>query len=80
MVSSSKLFFITTPSLVVLYLFGNFSFRTGYLEMRCSKSCYLYDLELVDLFENTVIEQVYYTTNRRVLKGKSFFNQKADLL
>ena len=28
--------------------------------MRCSKSCYLYDLELVDLFENTVIEQVYY--------------------
>ena len=27
--------------------------------MRCSKSCYLYDLELVDLFEDTVIEQVY---------------------
>ena len=26
--------------------------------MRCSKSCYLYDLELVDLFDNTVIEQV----------------------
>ncbi len=26
--------------------------------MRCSKSCYLYDLELVDLFEKTVIEQV----------------------
>ena len=41
-------------------LFGNFSFRTGYLEMRCSKSCYLYDLELVDLFDNSVIEQVYY--------------------
>ena len=39
--------------------------------MRCSKSCYLYDLELVDLFENTVIEQVYYTTDRQVLKGKS---------
>ena len=28
--------------------------------MRCSKPCYLYDLELVDLFENTVIEQVEY--------------------
>ena len=28
--------------------------------MRCSKSCYLYDLELVDLFENAVIEQVNY--------------------
>ena len=27
--------------------------------MRCSKSCYLYDLELVDLFDNEVIEQVY---------------------
>ena len=26
--------------------------------MRCSKSYYLYDLELVDLFDNTVIEQV----------------------
>ena len=39
-------------------LFGNFSFRTGYLEMRCSKSCYLRDLELVDLFDNGVIEQV----------------------
>ena len=29
--------------------------------MRRSKSCYLCDLELVDLFENAVIEQVYYT-------------------
>ena len=28
--------------------------------MRCSKSCYLRDLELVDLFDNGVIEQVYY--------------------
>ena len=27
--------------------------------MRCSKSCYLCDLELVDLFDNEVIEQVY---------------------
>ena len=27
--------------------------------MRCSKSCYLHDLELVDLFDNGVIEQVY---------------------
>ena len=42
-----------------LNLFGNFSFRTGYIEMRCSKSCYLRDLELVDLFANEVIEQVY---------------------
>ena len=32
--------------------------------MRCSKSCYLYDLELVDLFEDTVIEQVYYKSSR----------------
>ena len=28
--------------------------------MQCSKSCYVYDLELVDLFKNAVIEQVYY--------------------
>ena len=28
--------------------------------MRCSKSCYLYDLELVDLFDKSVIEQVYW--------------------
>ncbi len=26
-------------------LFGNFRFGTGYLEIRCSKSCYLYVLE-----------------------------------
>ena len=44
----------------LLDLFGNFSFRTGCLKMRCSKSCYLRDLELVDLFDNRVIEQVYY--------------------
>ena len=43
-----------------LDLFGNFSFRTGYFKMRCSKSCYLRDFELVDLFDNGVIEQVYY--------------------
>jgi len=42
--------------LLKVNLFGNFRFGTGYLEMRCSKSCYLYDLELVDLFENAVIE------------------------
>ncbi len=35
--------------------FGNFRFGTGYLEMRCSKSCYLCDLELVALFD--VVEQ-----------------------
>ena len=27
--------------------------------MRCSKSCHLYDLELVNLFDNGVLEQVY---------------------
>ena len=43
---------------LIIDLFGNFSFRTGYLKMRCSKSCYLRDLELVDLFDNGVIEQV----------------------
>ena len=42
-----------------LNLFGNLRFWIGYLEMRCSKSCYVYDLELVDLFENAIIEQVY---------------------
>jgi len=28
--------------------------------MRCSKSCYLYDFEVVDLFESEVIEQVWF--------------------
>ena len=37
--------------------------------MRCSKSCYLYDLELVDLFEDTVIEQVYYKKAETILKA-----------
>lgn len=41
----------------ILNLFENFRFRTGYIEMRCSKSCYLCDLELASLFETTVIEQ-----------------------
>ena len=36
--------------------------------MRCSKSCYLYDLELVDLFENEVIEQVSYLKNKGLKK------------
>ena len=40
------------PVITELNRFGNFSFRTGCLKMRCSKSCYLYDLELVDLFDN----------------------------
>ena len=40
------------PVITELNLFGNFSFRTGCLKMRCSKSCYLHDLELVDLFDN----------------------------
>ena len=43
-----------------LNLFRNFRFGTGYLEMRCSKSYHLCDLELGDLFENAVIEQVCY--------------------
>ena len=41
------------PIITELNLFGNFSFRTGCLKMRCSKSCYLHDLELVDLFDNS---------------------------
>ena len=39
-------------------LFKNFSFGTGHLERRCSKSCYLRDLELADLFDNNVLEQL----------------------
>ena len=35
-----------------LNLFGNFRFRTGYLEIRCSKSCYLCDFKLDDLLDN----------------------------
>ena len=45
--------------LLKVNLFGNFRFGTGYFEMRSSKSCYLCDLELGDLFDNAVIEQVY---------------------
>ena len=41
--------------------------------MRCSKSCYLYDLELVDLFENIVIEQVYYTKQAKPKDKQAFF-------
>ena len=44
----------------VLNLFGNLSFRTGYFEMRCSKSCYLRDLELGNMFDNEVIEHVHF--------------------
>ena len=47
--------------------------------MRCSKSCYLYDLELVDLFENTVIEQVEYKlrtlNNRKIEKLKNLHKE-----
>jgi len=32
-----------------LSLFGQFRFGTGYLELRCSKSCYPYNFELVGL-------------------------------
>ena len=38
--------------------------------MRCSKSCYLYDLELVDLFDNCVFEQVYYNMEIGLVKGR----------
>ena len=64
----------------LLDLFGNFSFRTGYLKMRCSKSCYLRDLELVDLFDNRVIEQVYFKTGIRSVFGYRLFVQNAPLL
>ena len=46
----------------------------------CILGCYLYDLELVGLFENTVIEQVYYITNRQVLKGKDIMLTVRPLL
>ena len=36
---------------------------TSYIEMRCSKSYRLYDLELVDRFDNKVIEFVCYSTS-----------------
>ena len=41
--------------------FGNFCFGTVYLVMRCSKSCYLCDLELADLFD--VVDQVVFFRN-----------------
>ena len=41
-----------------LNLFKNFSFGTGYLEIRRSKSCYLCDLELAELFGNNFLEQL----------------------
>ena len=36
---------------------------TSYIEMRCSKSYRLYDLELVDRFYNKVVESVCYSTS-----------------
>ena len=53
-------FSFRTASLKSLNLFGNFSFRTGYFKMRCSKSYNLYDFELDDLGGNKVSEQVPY--------------------
>ena len=50
---SSFILAAAVPVITELNLFGNFSFRTGCLKMRCSKSCYLHDLELVDLFDNS---------------------------
>ena len=43
--------------MLILNLFGDFRFGTGYLEMQCLY--HLCDLELGNLFDNTVIEQVY---------------------
>ena len=39
--------------------------------MRCSKSCYLYNLELADLFDNEVIEQVYSLRTIAAVYGSS---------
>jgi len=50
-------FFHIQP-LLIANLFGNFRFGTGYFEMRCSKAFFLSILDLVDLFDNEVIEQV----------------------
>ena len=50
---SSFILAAAVPVITELNLFGNFSFRTGCLKMRCSKSCYLHNLELVDLFDNS---------------------------
>lgn len=36
---------------------------TSYIEMRCSKSYRLYDLELVDRFDNKIVESVCYSTS-----------------
>ena len=49
---SSFIVAAAVPVITELNLFGNFSFRTGYLKMRCSKSFYLRNLE-----------QVYYTVS-----------------
>ena len=59
------------PKVNSINLFGNFSFRTGYFEMRCFKSRYYSDLKLVTWLDNEVIEQVYYSV---------FFNEgKAEV-
>ena len=51
--------------------FGNFHFGSGYLETRCSKSCYLCVLELADLFE--VVEQVVFSGMIFLLTGQWTF-------
>ncbi|MGP1458267.1 MAG: type II toxin-antitoxin system YafQ family toxin [Treponema sp.] len=53
------------PDWLLLNLFGNFSFGTGYFEMRCSKSRYLCALELVDQFDNEVIELAFIILQRQ---------------
>ena len=46
------------PTFCIINLFGNFSFRTGYFEMRCLKPRYFSGFKLVDLSGNRVSEQV----------------------
>ena len=57
--------------------FGNFGFWTGYFEMRCSKSCYLCDLELVDLFD--VVEQVVFFRNNFLIDWTAVFGCFASM-
>ena len=46
----------------------------------CILGCYLRDLELVDLFDNRVIEQVYFKTGIRSVFGYRLFVQNAPFL
>ena len=52
-------------------LFGNFSFGPGCLEIRCSKSYHLCDLELEDIFDNEVFEYVQLFSVRPQMKNRT---------